>query len=282
MAKRDELILCAATLLPDPLRPDAASLELEVEAAQRAGFAGISLWSFHASVAASGGRSPEEVREFVLGSGLSVPMVEAILPWGAESDAAAIAQALPTLEMARDYGAQHVIAVTMDAEIRPVADSASRLRAVAEAAGDYGLGIAVEFLPWSGIPTLLSAWQLVESAGRDNAGIMVDGWHWKRQPGGPAPDVMRSIPGEVIVIHQLSDAGVEPEGAVLSDAEAECMSVRALPGEGTVDQAQLLALLDEIGAAPILAPEVFNTDLAALGANEMARQIYDASVRVIG
>ena len=35
MAMRDELILCAATLLPDPVRPDAASLELEVEAAQR-------------------------------------------------------------------------------------------------------------------------------------------------------------------------------------------------------------------------------------------------------
>ena len=69
-----------------------------------------------------------------------------------------------------------------------------------------------EFLPWTGIPDLATAWRIVESAARENAGILLDTWHWQRQPGGPAVDVLRGIPGDRIPVLQVCDCRPEPEG----------------------------------------------------------------------
>jgi hypothetical protein len=42
----------------------------------------------------------------------------------------------------------------------------------------------------------------------------------------------------------------------------ECMVERALPGEGTSDLQGLLSAFEEIGATPLIAPEIFNRALA--------------------
>ena len=272
------LVLCSATLLPDPTRPTPESLALQVDAAKAAGFAGISLWGLHEGVARRAGRSADEVRESILGAGLSVPMVEVLMPWDAADDAAAAAAAEPTLELAERYGAKYVLAVTMRPELPPLREAAPRLRGVCARAADRGLGVVVEFLPWTGIADLATAWELVQAAGCDNSGIMVDGWHWQRQPGGPCPDLLRSIPPEFLPIFQLCDAAADP---VDENLVAETLAHRCLPGEGAVDLRALLAVFDEIGAKPLIAPEVFNSALAAGGAHDMARRIYDASARTL-
>lgn len=276
-APRDELVLCSATLFEDPVQAGPDALAVQVEAARAAGFSGISLWALHAAAAESAGRSSADVRETVLGSGLTVPIVEAVLPWDELDLAAALAAAEPIFELATAYGARYVIAVSMSPGFPPHDEAASRLRAVCQRAADHGLALAVEFLPWSGIADLASAWRLVASAGCSNLGIMIDCWHWQRQPGGPCPDVLSEIPPEFLPILQLSDAAATPDG----DPLAECMRSRPLPGEGAVDIAGLLAVLREMGASPIVAPEVFNRELAREGADEMARRIYSASCRVL-
>ena len=45
--------------------------------------------------------------------------------------------------------------------------------------------IAIEFLPWSAILDLATAWQLVQESGAANGGIVIDMLHRQRQPGGP-------------------------------------------------------------------------------------------------
>ena len=53
-------------------------------------------------------------------------------------------------------------------------------------------------------------------------------------------------------------------------------------GEGDVDWSETLSLLDEIGADPIWAPEVFNVGLMEEGPLEMARKTRAATRKVLG
>jgi sugar phosphate isomerase/epimerase len=78
---------------------------------------------------------------------------------------------------------------------------------------------------------------------------------------------------------QLDDTTREGNG---DDMMMESMTQRLLPGEGEVDFPPLLAALDEIGADPFWAPEVFNLGLMEKGPVEMARRIGDATRKVLG
>ncbi|HEB89354.1 MAG TPA: hypothetical protein ENI85_07265 [Deltaproteobacteria bacterium] len=62
----------------------------------------------------------------------------------------------------------------------------------------------------------------------------------------------------------------------------ESMTNRLLPGEGEVDWPALLGILDEIGADPIWAPEVFNVALLEEGPVSMARRVRDATRKILG
>ena len=272
------VILCSATLLTDPMQPGGDALALQVEATAAAGFDGLSLWTLHHAAAVGAGASPEAVREQVRDAGLSVPMVEAILPWASPDEERALAAAEHAFSLAADYGARYVVTVAMGADLPPLDAVVERYRRVCDAAAEHGLRPLIEFLPWTGIPDLATAWQIVETADRDNAGILLDTWHWQRQPGGPAVDVLRGIPGDRIPVLQVCDCRPEPEG----DPMTECTTKRLLPGEGVVDFAELFGVLDEIGADPLIAPEVFNVRLAQAGARPMAEQIRAATQRVLG
>jgi sugar phosphate isomerase/epimerase len=273
----DDLILCSATLMLDPTDPGPGGLAIQVEATKAAGFAGLSLWRMHAEAAVASLGSPDVVRDFVLGAGLRVPIVEAMMPWDEVDYGAASTDIEPFLELAESYGSEHLLAVTMSTERLDVALAAKRLREVCDRAADRGLGIVIEFLPWSGIPDLATAWQIVESSGAENAGLLIDAWHWQRQPGGPSPDLLRSIPPDRFKIFQICDAADVPQ----QDPLEECLRDRRLPGDGAVDLRGLVALFDEIGATPIVAPEVFNRALASKGATAMAIAVRDATEKVL-
>ncbi len=264
--------------MPDPTHPGPNGLETQVEAAKAAGYAGLSLWRLHAEAAVESLGTPEAVREKVLGSGLRVPLIEAMMPWDEHDFGAGMTSTEPFFEMAQDYGANSVLAVTMKREKLEIAPAAKRLGELCMRAADFGLGIATEFLPWSGIPDLETAWRIVETSGAENASLLIDGWHWQRQPGGPCPDLLRTIPPERIEVFQICDAAAVRK----DDPLAECLEDRRLPGEGAVDLVSLVRLLDQIGARPIIAPEVFNVKLANSGALEMAHLVRASTERVLG
>ncbi|MAG33692.1 MAG: hypothetical protein CL908_22670 [Deltaproteobacteria bacterium] len=272
----DNLILCSATLMPDPANPGPESLAIQVEATKGAGYAGLSLWRLHAEAAVTSLGSPEAVRELVEAAGLCVPIVEAMLPWDTVDFGAAMTDVEPFLDLAEAYGAKQVLAVTMSNEALEIAPAAARLQEICLRAADRDLDIAIEFLPWSGIPDLTTAWRILESSGADNAGLLIDGWHWQRQPGGPCPELLRTIPPDRFKVFQICDAAAQSQ----DDPLEECMTDRRLPGDGVVDLVGLLDLFDEIGASPILAPEVFNSALANKGAIEMARAVRTATESV--
>jgi sugar phosphate isomerase/epimerase len=276
--REENLVLCNAPLVGGALEVTPEQVKAIVDAAADAGWGGVSLWAFHHLAALGGGKTADEVRAWHTERGLSVPIVESLIGWEGGDVATIEEQCGPTFEVASFYGAEVVAGVVMAPEIDRVA-AAKGLAHLGRMGADRGMKVCIEWLPWSGLDTIASAWALVQEAGGDNIGLVFDTWHWLRQPGGPDPDTLRQIPGERIHCVQLDDAPAKGSG---DDPMMESMTNRLLPGEGDVDWPNVLALLDEIGADPIWAPEVFNVGLMERGPVEMARQTRDATRRVLG
>jgi sugar phosphate isomerase/epimerase len=276
--REENLVLCNAPLVGGAIEISAEQLKAIVDASADAGFEGVSLWAFHHLAVVGAGTSSEVVRAWHVDRGLSVPIVESLIGWETGDLRAIEQQCGPTFEVAAYYGAKTVAAVVMAAEIE--FDAAARgLAKLAEMADERGLGVCIEWLPWSGLPDLKSAWKLVQDVGAENVGLVLDSWHWLRQPGGPDEATLRSIPGDRIHCVQLDDTTLVGSG---EDPMMESMTNRRLPGEGDVDWPSLLSVLEEIGADPIWAPEVFNVQLLEQGPLEMARQIRRATCEVLG
>ncbi len=277
-AREENLILCNAPLVGGSMEITPEQLKTIIDATADAGFGGVSLWAFHHLAAVGAGTSPEQVRDWHRERGLEVPVVESLIGWEG-GDAKAIAEMCGgTFEVASFYGAKAVAGVVMGPEIDRKA-AAKGLSLLGKMGADRGLDVCIEWLPWSGLPTIKSAWELVQEAGGDNLGLVVDTWHWLRQPGGPDAATLRQVPGDRIHCVQLDDATAAGSG---DDQMMESMTNRLLPGEGEVDWPEILGLLDEIGADPIWAPEVFNVGLLEQGAAEMARRIGESTRKVLG
>jgi len=276
--REENLILCNAPLVGGAIEISPEQLKTIVDASADAGWSGVSLWAFHHLAAVGAGADPNEVREWHTSRGLTTPVVESLIGWEGGDEAAIREQCGGTFEVASFYGAQAVAGVVMGPEIDFKA-AASGLALLGKMGADRGLKVCIEWLPWCGLPTIKSAWELVQEAGGDNIGLVVDTWHWLRQPGGPDPDTLRQIPGDRIHCVQLDDTTAAGTG---DDLFMESTTNRMLPGDGEVDWPGLLSILDEIGADPIWSPEVFNLELLEEGPLEMAKKTRTATRKVLG
>jgi sugar phosphate isomerase/epimerase len=254
-----------------------AEYETYLDAAAAAGCRGICLATLDHRIARAAGKSDAELVGWVRARGLATPIVEAVLGWAQGQDDAAIeAEVGPAVELAAHAGAKVLTAVSLDATL-DLEVAAKGFRRVCEIAARAGLDVALEFLPWGAIPEIRVAWELALRAGAPNGGILLDTWHWHRRRGGPDFATLERIPGDRILVLQLSDAA-EDEG---DDLMRESIQARLLPGEGAIDYARLFDCLERIGANPLVAPEVFNRALAERGPVEMACRVADASRSVL-
>ncbi len=261
----DSLGNCPSTLLVDPMTVDADSLRAYVDATAEAGFDSVSLWAFHLMFA--GSDSAGVVRD----SGLKVEAVEAAIGWTNGPGDGATAEIDGLIETAAQLGA-HIIGAAMLGPMDDIGATTEGLAAVSARAAEADIIIALEFLPWAGVPTFAAANDLVVATGAPNATVLLDTWHWVRQPGGPDLDALRAVPGDRVAYVQMCD----PAPTAAEGVEAEAMEDRRLPGSGTVDYPSIWGALDEIGSTPFVAAEVFNTAMAADGPGPMATAIHDA------
>lgn len=277
-ARKENLVLCTAPLVGGAMEITGEQLKTIIDATADAGFRGASLWAFHHMSALVDGASSDQIRGWHSDRGISVPIVESLIGWETGDLAAIERQCAPIFNVATLYDAKRVAAVVLAPEINFDA-ATTGLAELARMAGERGLEVCIEWLPWTGLPDLKSAWRLVQDAGAENLGLVVDAWHWLRQPGGPDEATLRAIPGDRIHCVQLDDTTAVGTG---DDPMMESMTNRLLPGEGDVDWPALLGILDEIGADPIWAPEVFNIQLLDEGPVEMARRIHDSTCKILG
>jgi sugar phosphate isomerase/epimerase len=277
MLDLDDLTMCLAGLRDDPFTCTAAELERIVSASAEAGFRGVSLWSMHVHQVAADGLDVKGIARLCDAHGVQVRVIEAVTAWPSGDRSAIEAEARPVFELATELGAEEVMAVAFTDDPIDLDVAARGFAYTCDLAARDGLGIALEFLPWTSVPDLRTAWSVITQAGRDNGGLVIDSWHWQRQPGGPDLATLRTIPAHRIHLLQLNDAPLVPDGDLLD----ETMNRRLLPGEGEIDLRSLLDTLDEIGAEPIVAPEIFNPAIGGLGPEEAARRIGDATRRVL-
>ena len=172
--KIDSLGNCPSTLLPDPMRVDADSFRDYMNATAQAGFDEVSLWAFHLMFAGP------QAANAVLDSGLSVRAVEAAIRWTAGPSDAARAEVAGLVETGSQFGARIVGAACLG----PVDDrsaAADGLAMLAEVAATADMVIALEFLPWAGVPTFSAANDLVVASGAPNARRRSERWHCRRR-----------------------------------------------------------------------------------------------------
>jgi sugar phosphate isomerase/epimerase len=260
---------CVPTLLANPFEINAHALAEAIAATGDAGFDALGLWGFHLQF---GG---EEAAAVVAACGLPVATIDAALSWVEGPSAAALEEIEGLIALADQLGANVIHATTLGAvaDVGAATDGYAAIAAHAEAAGKV---LGLEFLPWTGISTLAAANEIAAHGG-PAAGILLDTWHWFRQPGGPDLELLRSIPGERITSVQVSDA----PPAAATDIASEAMTSRLLPGAGIVDFSAVWDALEHIGATPVVAAEVLSDSLKAEGPQAMARAVHDASRRVL-
>ncbi|MEQ8839462.1 MAG: sugar phosphate isomerase/epimerase [Acidimicrobiales bacterium] len=264
---------CPSTLLADIMAVDAESFRDYLDATVAAGFDAVSLYPFHLLFAGDG--AVDAVRD----SGLTVRAVEAAIGWTAGPSDHATAEIDGLIASGHDLGADIVGAACLG----PLDDRAAAvegLASIAARAAEADMVIALEFLPWTGVATLAAANELIIDAGEVNATILLDTFHWIRQPGGPDVDLLRSLPGDRIAYVQLCEPSAA-EDMPVDEIENEAMHARRLPGAGAVDYDELWTALDHIGSDPFVAAEVFNDDLLATGRHAMARSVHDASRAIL-
>jgi sugar phosphate isomerase/epimerase len=261
--------MCPSTLIASGTR-DAAAVRAALEATAAAGFTSVAIATRWAEIL-----GVDEAAALVDDLGLDVRGLEAVLHWDAGPEAAS-AEIREHLDVAVALGATFVQAVLLTPPLPPMAQVAECFAALCEEARAVDVSVPIEFVPWTAIPDLATAWEIVETSGAENGGICLDMLHWHRQPGGPDPELLSRIPGERIHYVQVADA---PAAVATGRDEyiAQAMSARPVPGTGEVDIPAVLAGLDSIGATPFAAFEVFNTDLAAQGADVMAARLRAAA-----
>jgi len=218
-------------------------LRQRIEAASAAGFRGFGLLSADLP-------SAEEeyglngIRTMLNDNGIADLELEGIPYWWddgprrAESDR--IRHAL--LTAAEALGARH-IKVTPDGDDAPWNPDhwAAKLAELAAQADGAGTRLGLEFFPWSNVKTLEDGLRLVEAAGHDAAGVVIDVWHIERAHT-PVAD-LASVPLHRIIGVELNDADPEVVGTLFEDT----VHRRRYCGEGSFDLPGMITALRAAG-----------------------------------
>jgi sugar phosphate isomerase/epimerase len=193
-------------------------------------------------------------------TGLTVPDIEFVRL----TPETRIADLAPLLDAGAELGARHVIVAAYDDDRARLVDRLSELQASAR---ERGLHALLEFFPWTPVPDLRTALDVVEQAGPD-IGILVDSLHFDRS--GSSHELLRRVPRERLPFAHLCDADVRPSYSLeqlLHAARAE----RLPPGQGEIP---LQSFLESLPENIDLAVEVPMTGMAArVGPHEILKHL---------
>lgn len=190
-------------------------------------------------------RALADLRRVIDDAGVGILDVEVIRM----KDPTAIVTAAPLLEAARILGARYVIATVEDADpVRRV----DTLGALAHAATEHGVGIAVEFMLFSAARTLAECVDVVQAVGEPNVVVLADVLHLVRSGGVPA-DISRYSPGLFPYVQVCGAVGAgaaaDPEAA-----RAEAVRSRLMPHDGDLPVRAFCEALPETTILSVEAP----------------------------
>lgn len=273
-----DLILYSGTVIN-------ATWSERIAAAWAGGFSAISLFPHDYRTARASGLSDVEMRVQLGEAGLRVAVVDPYTTWwagslppqGASAFMLSYGDALEdeVFAIAAAMGAPAVNVLEFWGVSVPAEAGAEAFAAACDRAAERGLRLHLEAMPYSGIPDLAAAWEVVRLADRPNGGLLLDSWHHLRGPGDNA--LLAAIPRDRLFAVQLADGPPEPRGPLAEDS----MLRRQLPGEGSFDLVGLLGVLEGTGAKPTMGVEVFSEGLNALPPEEVGRRAGEATRSVL-
>ena len=254
---------------------DQCSFEERVQAAKKAGYEGIGLRAETYADALYEGLKDSDILAILEKYDMKVTEVEYIVQWAEEhrSYEQKYKEQI-CFHMCQLFGVRHINCGLM--ENYPVEQTAQKLKKLCQRAGEYMIG--VEPMPYSGIPDLKKAYQVVMASGCENAMIILDSWHWVRadQP----YDILTKEIAKKVVSIQINDAYERPYAApVLRD---ESMHDRLAPGTGAKDTAGFVRMVREAGVSPLaVGVEVISDAILAKGVEKAAAYTYENTVKVL-
>ncbi len=272
------LLLWAATMRTK-------SFDDRLRAAVATGAREMSLFPIDYKTFTQAGLTPSDMRAQMADAGVRVSVIDPLTTWlpdsspppdtsEADLEFTQFSEA-EILEMAETLGAESINVIESfgaKLEFERIVES---FAGVCDRARSRGLRVTVEFMPFSTIKDLATAWNIVRAADRKNGGLTFDTWHYFR--GTRDDELLRSIPGEKIFRVQLADARKAVEGSLMNDL----LHHRLPPGDGTFALTPLLTILDRIKGLRSVGPELFSDASDALSATDAAHQAVDASRRVL-
>jgi sugar phosphate isomerase/epimerase len=276
MLDNDDLVLCAGSVLQVPFME-------RLPLAAASGFTGVSMLESDYTGARAKGYSDADLRAALAAHGLEIAELDALTRW------LPVAESFVSEEWATTFGESDFYAIADSVGARSInlvdlgKDTELSLDVAAEAfagvcdrAGEHGLLVHIEFLPWSSIPTLERAWEIVREAGRANGGVLLDTWHFLRSGG--TPESLPLLPAARVFALQISDAPAQAE----PDPLEETMKRRLLPGQGAARVREVVDILVEGGCTAPVGVEVFSTEQMALPADHAISRVAQASRAALG
>jgi len=256
------LCLNTSTIMP-------RSLHDKVEAAARAGFDLIELWSGDVEAFRKDGGYLSTLRAHLAHAGLGVPSMIALTDW-ADIDAPAFARYLDTtarerLETAAALGCPHLVASPPFRSSIDLAVAAERYAALLALGRRVGVRPSMEFLGFvPQINNLLTCLEVVARADDAAASVVLDPFHIFR--GGGSFDDVRLVPGHAVSICHFNDAPGDKPRQEQGDGD------RVLPGDGTLPLAALVRSLRAVGYHGPISLELFHRGLWERDAVEVASE----------
>ena len=246
-----------------------------IAAAAAHGYDAVSLFPLDVRQAADGGTGPADMRRQAEAAGVRIDVLDPLTSWtpgwaipdGMSADDAAFIDFDPDtfFGYAEALGVRSVNLIeSVGAEIAP-AEAAEAFGRICDRAAGLGMQVQLEFMPFSGIPDLATAWDLIQRADRPNAGLTFDTWHYHR--GTPDLALLRSIPGDRIYQVQVADAAE----TVVGDLTNDLLHYRLLPGDGSFPLVETVGALREIGGLSSVGTELFSDAMDRLSPDAVAR-----------
>jgi sugar phosphate isomerase/epimerase len=263
----------------DVMKPARHSFAQRVAAAAAAGFAGIGWTPDDYDSCRAAGLTDAEMRAILADHGIRVAELEFVSDWAHGGERGAIARKTEDrmYRMADLLGPRHINVGELRApdEMQALEAAAERFAALCDRAAAHGLLVAIEFLPWTGIPDPASACKICRMAGRRNGGLLVDTWHYFHS--GADAATLRSVPPDQIVAIQFDDAPRMCSGKeMLFDTLHRCA-----PGNGVFPLVDFVRLMDELGVNAPISVEIISPEQQEMPIAQAARVAHDTSAAVI-
>jgi len=258
-------------------RPRFDDFDARVRAAAAAGFAGIGLYVHAYGKMRDEGRKASEIASLVADHGLALAEVETVKGWWASEgpmfDECRLAEEL-AYELADAAGVRYLQAI--GSYECPFDQAVEGFAALCDRAGEHGLLVGIEWLPYTNIATADDARRIVDAADRSNGGYCADIWHHVR--GANDIDMLRRLPADRVFAVQMNDGPLLPS---VDDYKADCLAARLPPGSGTFDSVGFVQTMVDIGVTAPISLEVCSTALWDAPVDEAARLAADGMRAVL-